>query len=147
MKPYSTNLRERIVAACLAWNASLSQVVARFSVSLSFVNKLLKRQRTSGSLDALAHRVGPCPLLDAAALTQLAACVARQPDATLDELRGHLAASGGPAVGRTTVWKGLQALDLRRKKARSRRRVRHRTGENLAPGLPRSAAGPGRGPV
>ena len=116
MKPYSDDLRERIAAACVAGDSSLGQVAARFSVSLSFVNKLLKRQRTSGTVAALPRRGGPAPLLDAAARTQLAACVARQPDATLDEVRVHLAASGGPAVGRTTVWQALQALDLRRKK-------------------------------
>ena len=119
MKPYSVDLRERIAAACAAGDSSLGQVAVRFSVSLSFVNKLLKRQRTSGSLAALPHRGGPSPLLDAAARTRLAACVAGQPDATLDELRVHLAASGGPAVGRTTVWQGLRALDWRRKKRAS----------------------------
>ena len=116
MKAYSIDLRERVAAACAAPQARIYQVAAQFSVSISFVDKLLRRQRTSGSLAALPHRGGPPPLLDAAARTQLAACVARQPDATLDELRVHLAASGGPAVGRTTVWQGLQALDLRRKK-------------------------------
>lgn len=119
MKPYSEDLRERIAAACAAGNNSLGQVAAHFSVSLSFVNKLLKRQRTSGTLAALPHRGGPAPLLDAAARVQLAACVAQQPDATLDELRVLLAASGGPAVGRTTVWQALQTLDLRRKKRAS----------------------------
>jgi len=119
MKPYSEDLRERIAAACAAGDSSLSQVAARFSVSLSFVTKLRQRQRPSGSLAALPHRGGPAPLLDAAARTHLAACVAQQPDATLDELRVHLAASGGPAVGRTTLWQGLQALNLRRKKRAS----------------------------
>lgn len=94
----------------------MGQVAARFSVSLSFLNKLLKRQRASGSLAALPHRGGPSALLDTAAHGHLAACVASQPDATLDELRVLLAACGGPAVGRTTIWQGLQALDLRRKK-------------------------------
>ena len=116
MNPYSVDLRERVAAACAAGGSSLGQVAARFSVSLSFVNKLLQRQRTGGGVAALPHRGGPAPLLDAAARAQLAACVARQPDATLDELRVLLAASGGPAVGRTTVWQGLRALDLRRKK-------------------------------
>lgn len=116
MKPYSADLRERIAAACAAGDRSLGQIAAGFSVSLSFVNKLLKRQRTSGSLAALPHRGGPAPLLDASARAQLAACVAQQPDATLAELCVQLAASGGPAVGRTTVWQGLQTLDLRRKK-------------------------------
>ena len=115
MKPYSAALRERIAAACAAGDSSLGRVAARFSVSLSFVNKLRQRQRTSGTVALLPHRGGPAPLLDAVARAQLAACVAAQPDATLDELRVHLAAHGGPAVGRTTGWQALQALDLRRK--------------------------------
>jgi transposase len=116
MKPYSEDLRERIAAACAAGNGSLGQVAAQFSVSRSFVYKLLKRQRTGGGLAALPHRGGPAPLLNAAARDQLAACVAQQPDATLDELRVQLVARGGPAVGRTTVWQALQTLELRRKK-------------------------------
>ena len=103
----------------MAGNTSIAQVATRFNVLLSFVNKLLWRQRTSGSLAALPHRGGPGPLLDPAARAQLAACVAMQSDATRDELRLHLAASGGPVAGRTTGWQSLQALDLRRKKRAS----------------------------
>ncbi len=66
MKPYSTDLRERIAAACAAGNGSIGQVAARFSVSLSFVNKLRRRRRTSGAVAALPHRGGPSPLLAAA---------------------------------------------------------------------------------
>jgi len=117
MKSYSTDLRERVVAACAAGDRSIPQVGARFSVSVSFVNKL--RQRTSGSVAALPHRGGPAPALEAGARAQSTARVAQQPDATLDELRAHLAACGGPAVGRTTVWQAWQALDLRRKKRAS----------------------------
>ena len=94
----------------------MGAVAAQFSVSVSFVHKLRRRQRTTGSLAVLPHRGGPAPLLDAAAPAALAACVARQSDATLDELRGQLAAGGAPAAGRTTVWQALHALDLRRKK-------------------------------
>ena len=114
MKSYSADLRERVAATCAAGDHPLGQVAARFGVPLSFVNKL--RQRTTGTVVALPHAGGPAPLLDSTARAQLAACVARQPDATLDELRVLLAASGGPAAGRTTVWQALQALDLRRKK-------------------------------
>ena len=116
VKPYSEDLRERVAAACAVGDRSSSQVAAQFSVSVSFVDKLLKRQRTRGTVSALPHRGGPAPLLDAAAHTQLAACVAQQPDATLAELCLLLAASGRPAVRRTTRWKALQTLDLRRKK-------------------------------
>ena len=112
MKPYSADLRERIAAACAIGGSSLSQAAARFSVSLSFINKPLKRQRTSGGGATLPHRGGPAPLLDTAARAQLAACVAQQPDATPEELRAQLAASSAPAVGRPTAGRGLQALDL-----------------------------------
>lgn len=97
----------------------MGEVAAQFRVSVSFIHKLRRRQRTTGTLAALPHRGGPAPMLDVAARAQLAACVARQPDATLDELRGQLAGGGGPAVGRTTVWQALQTLDLRRKKRAS----------------------------
>ena len=116
MKPYSEDLRERIAAACAVGDSSISQVAARFRVSLSFVNKLLKRQRTSGSVAALPHRGGPAPRLQEADRQRLAACVAAQPDATLAELRQHLVAAGSPAVGQTVLWQTLQQLDLRRKK-------------------------------
>lgn len=116
MKPYSDDLRERVVAACAAGERSVGEVAAQFCVSVSFVHKLRRRQRTTGSLAALPHRGGPAPLLDAAARAELVACVARQPDATLDELRAQLAAAGAPAAGRTTVWQAVQGLDLRRKK-------------------------------
>ena len=52
MKPYSADLRERVAAACAAGDRPLGQVAARFSVSLFFVNKLLKRQRTRGAAPA-----------------------------------------------------------------------------------------------
>lgn len=116
MKPYSDDLRERVVAACAEGGRSVGEIAAQFRVSVSFVHKLRRRQRVTGSAAALPHRGGPAPLLDAAARAELAACVARQPDATLDELRGQLAAAGVAAVGRTTVWQVLQGLDLRRKK-------------------------------
>ena len=116
MKPYSEDLRERVVAACAEGGRSVGEVAAQFRVSVSFIHKLRRRQRATGSVAALPHRGGPAPLLDAPARARLAACVVAQPDATLAELRAQLAAEGGPVVGQTTAWKALQALDLRRKK-------------------------------
>lgn len=95
---------------------TIAQVASRFSVSTSFMEKLLKRQRTSGSVAALPHRGGPAPRLQEADRQRLAACVAAQPDAALAELGQQLVAAGSPAVGQTVRWQTLQALDLRRKK-------------------------------
>ncbi|MGI4972210.1 MAG: hypothetical protein ACRYGH_24985 [Janthinobacterium lividum] len=85
-------------------------------MSSSFVEKLLKRQRTRGGVAALPRRGGPTPRLQEADRQQLLACVAAQPDATLAELGQQLVAAGSPAVGQTVLWQTLQALDLRRKK-------------------------------
>jgi len=48
MKAYSLDLRERVAAACQQPGRSTGAVAAQFSVSVSFVEKLLQRQRTSG---------------------------------------------------------------------------------------------------
>ena len=119
MKAYSLDLRERVAAASQQPGRTIGAVAAQFSVSVSFVAKLLQRQRTSGSLAALAHRSGPAPLLDAPARAGLVACLRQQPDATLDELRAWVAAPGGPVVRVAMMGRGRQALDWRRKKRAS----------------------------
>ena len=118
MKAYSLDLRERVVAARQA-GRSEGEVAGHFSVSVSFVAKLLRRHRTRGSAAALPPGRGPAPDVDAAALAQLTACLRQTPDATLDELRTWLAALGGPAVSRSALGRAVQGLDWRRKKRAS----------------------------
>jgi len=120
MKAYSIDLRERVAAACAEPGATHPAIAARFCVSVSFVEKLLQRQRASGKVAVLPHRSGPAPLLDAAGRAELAACLRQQPDATLDELRVWVAALGGPAVSPATMGRAVQSLDWRRKKRASK---------------------------
>ena len=91
------------MAACGQTGRTLGQVAAQFGVSVSFVDKLLRRHRTTGSLAALPHRGGPAPRLDQQARAQLETCLRQQPDATLEEVRTWLMAAGGPAVSRSAV--------------------------------------------
>ena len=65
----------------------------------------------SGSLAVLRPHPGPAPLLDLPALEGLRACLRRQFDAPLDELRIWLAALGGPSVSPATMVRAVQALD------------------------------------
>jgi transposase len=116
MQAYSDDLRQRVVTAYVTGQSTIGQVASRFAVSTSFVEKLLKRQRTTGSVAALPHCGGPTPRLQAIDRQRLAACVAAQPDATLAELGQQLVAGGSPAVGQTVLWQTLRLLDLRRKK-------------------------------
>ena len=119
MKVYSIDLRERVVAACALPGVRIYQVAAQFRVSISFVDKLLCRQRTTGSVAALPPSGGPAPRLDPAGRAQLLVCLGQQPDATLDEVRAALAAAGGPALSRTAVWRAVESLGWGRKKKAS----------------------------
>lgn len=75
-KPIPNDLRERVVAAYATGQCTIGQVATRFAVSVSFVDKLLKRPRTSGSVAALPPRGGPAPRLQEIDRQRLAACVA-----------------------------------------------------------------------
>src|SRR5712691_1293061 len=90
MGPYSNDLREHIVAAIDRGQYSLRQLADLFSVSLSFLVRLLQRRRATGSVEPKPHRGGPTPKLDAAAVRRLLELVRQQPDATLTELRNRL---------------------------------------------------------
>src|SRR5437588_6820906 len=90
MRPYSNDLRERIVAAIDRGEHSLRQLAHLFSVSLSFLVRLLQQRRATGSLQPKPHRGGPARKLDAAAVRRLLELVRQQPDATLTELRDRL---------------------------------------------------------
>lgn len=121
MQAYSNDLRERVVAAYATGQCTIDQVASRFAVSISFVDKLLKRQRTSGSVAALPAR-WPAPRLQEVDRQRLAACVAAQPDATLAELGQQLVARSWvrPCSG-----KHSNSSIYGAKKESARRRTRH----------------------
>jgi putative transposase len=116
MKPHSQDLREKIIRALEA-GGTQEEVADRFSVSLSFVEKLWRRWRTSGSCSALAHAGGRRRSLEGHE-AGIRKEVARQPDVTLAELCERAAASGARAVCLATMCAELRRLDLPRKKSR-----------------------------
>ncbi len=116
MKAYSDDLREKVAAACQRPGQRQHAVAAQFGVSLSFVAKRLRRQRTSGTVAAKPWNGGPARCLDAAAQAQLVVWVGQQPDITLAELREALQVERGQRVCLSTVWRVLAEHDLRRKK-------------------------------
>jgi transposase len=112
MRAYSTDLRERLVAAVQRGDHSLRQLARLFSVSLSCLVRLLQRQRRTGSVQPAPHAGGPPPKLDEAARTRLRALVRAQPDATLAELRERL----GVSCSLMTIARALRRQRLTRKK-------------------------------
>jgi transposase len=118
MAAYSTDLRERVVAACDEGSMSRSEVAETFGVSVSFITKLLARRRDTGSIAAKPHAGGFAPAPGGRVLRSLAALVKEQPDATLAEFRAGLAARAGVSVSVPVVCRALRALGLPREKSR-----------------------------
>ena len=118
MKPYSRDLREKIVRALGAQDETQEEIAARFAVSTSFVVKLWRRWRETGSAEARPHAGGRSRGLLASEAT-IRRALDRQPDLTLAELCGEVGAGGGAAVSTKTICLELRRLSLPRKKSRS----------------------------
>lgn len=119
MKPYSNDLRRRVVEACESGKYSQGEVAELFQVSLATVKNFLRRKRQTGSADALPHAGGNKPLLDEKARRFIHECVKDNNDLTLDELCRRVKARHRKSVSRPTMSRLLQALNLPRKKSRS----------------------------
>ena len=87
MKTLSLDLRESIVAAYDAGDATREMVAGRFRVSVGMVKKLLQQRRRLGQIGALHHRAGRKPRILPAHREQLRRHLAAKPDLTLVELR------------------------------------------------------------
>lgn len=115
MRAYSMDLPQRVVAACDEGTDTRAEAAERFSVSASWVRRLLQRRRVTGSIAPRPHAGGQKPAFDAEGLERLRQAVADRPDATLTELR----AAVGATCGITAVHGATVALGLTQKKSRS----------------------------
>lgn len=112
MKPYSMDLRERVLADCDA-DLGTEAVAQKYSVSESWVRRLLQRRRDTGEVAPREQRHGPEPSWETQAYAgSLRAAVAETPDATLEEVKQRL----GLAVAISTLWRACAALGLSFKK-------------------------------
>jgi transposase len=87
-------------------------------VTLSFIEKLLKQRRETGSIAPKVRQTPPiAPKLGPAQLAQLQDLVAADNDATLAELQIRLAQQTGISVSISTVDRLLRQLGITRKKS------------------------------
>jgi transposase len=125
MPPYSRDLRRRIIETVERGAGSLGQIATRFLVSISFITRLLRRYRTTGSLDPKPHGGGRPPALGPEQLKRLRALLRNKPDATLEELRQGL----GVDCSTIAIVRALKKLKITRKK-----KVRHAQERDTAEG-------------
>jgi len=121
MKPYSMDLRERVVAACDAREGTREQIAERFGVTDRWIRKLLQRRRETGSMAPFPRNPGRKRALNERQMERLRRLIHKRPDATLQELRTSLRVR----VSIAALHRAVQALDLTFKKSHSRRRSRN----------------------
>jgi transposase len=109
------DLRERVVAACDEGIDTHTEIAERFSVSTSWLRRLLQRRRENGSIEPRPHGGGQKPAFDADGTERLRAAVASRPDATLREL----AQAADVSCSTSAVDRAINKLKLTRKKSRS----------------------------
>ncbi len=119
MKAYSMDLRERVAGACDAGELTREEIAERFSVSETFIRRLLAHRERTGSVAPKPHAGGFKSAVDAGARAVLRELVRGQPDATLAELRDRLAGRTGVSVSVARVCQVLGELRLPRKKSRT----------------------------
>jgi len=118
MRPYSNDLRERVIAALEAGEQSQAEIAETFAVSLPTVEKWWRTWRQTGRRTALPHAGGePRALRVCAALIR--AEVKKRPDVTLEELCARVAEAEGVKASPSMMCRELRRLRLPLKKSRS----------------------------
>ena len=116
MRPYSRDIRIKIIETKINTNESTQQLAERFQVSYSFVNRLLRRYEATNSIDPLPHGGGKPPLINSEQLNIVKKLVEEDNDATLQELCDRLKQKTGIKVSIPTMHRLVQKLNLTRKK-------------------------------
>jgi transposase len=116
MKPYSRNLRTKVVEACENGEGSLRKIANRFSVSLNFVWLLWDRYRKMGSVEPKPHGGGQKLAIAGKDVERFRRLVVKHNDATLTELRDMFFRQTGITVGESTISRTVKRLGLTRKK-------------------------------
>src|SRR4051795_531514 len=112
MTPSSQDLRQRVLDTVRRGEGSWRQIARRFLVSVSFVTRLLRTHRDTGSLEPKPHGGGHPAVLTPEDLERLRALIRQQPDATLQECRQRL----GVSCSTRTISRALGRLGRPRKK-------------------------------
>jgi transposase len=117
MKPYSMDLRERVVSAIEKGDSSFRKVAQRFAASKNCVERWVIQKRTEGHV--VPRKQGGSVSAAMEHKAQLMVIFKEQTDATLAEYCERLFDATGLWVSQSTMCRTFQKLGLPRKKKRS----------------------------
>lgn len=113
-RPYSMDLRERVVAA-IEGGMSTGEAADQFSIGKATAGAWARLKRATGSLAPPKQGKPKGSVLDAHA-DFILGLIEENPDVTLDEIAARLAGERRVVVVRTAVWKFLDRRDMTHKK-------------------------------
>jgi transposase len=117
MKPYSIDLREKVVKAYERGDISIRKLAGRFEVSKAFVQRLLKQKKILGHVQPQKQGGSMKSELEEYSI-QLAQMVENYPDSTLSEYCEYWGETYGSWYSASTMCRALQKEQLTRKKRR-----------------------------
>ena len=104
VRPYSEDIRTRVVQAYLNGEGSQRQLASRFNVSLGFVKNLLKRYRETGSFEPKEPAV-PTSRIDEQSLQLILHLVQDNPLLSLSALCQRVSRQRHLRISRSTMWR------------------------------------------
>ena len=113
-KPYSMDLRERVIAA-VEDGMSTRQAAARFSIGIATAGAWARLKRATGAVRPARQGKPKGSVLDAHG-EFIFGLIEEAPDFTLEEIAERLAQDRAMKVVSTAVWKFLDRHDMTHKK-------------------------------
>lgn len=137
-RPYSDDLRRKLLEAHDRGQVSLAELASRFGVSRGWAWKISAARKRSGQAERPRYRPGPRSRLDRKLLAGL---LARKPDLTLGQLQAAVEKQTGIRFGASYLWRVLRGMDFRLKKSHStpRSETQKRTASGGRSSLKKSA--------
>ncbi len=121
-KPYSLDLRERVLEAYLADEETIEEIAARFDVGRTTVVKWVALYRETGGVAPRETKPGPSSTVTPKQISVLRKIIARRPDLTYDELTQRWNRALGTDRHRSTTVRVVIGLGYTLKKRPSSRR-------------------------
>jgi transposase len=118
-RPFSDDLRRRILESLERDEGSEPELAVRFRVSYGYVKKIRCQQLRTGTMTRVPHRPGRKPKFTEPIRDRLRGWIKHQPDLTLAELQQKLLEDAQLSVSRPSLWMVLKKVGLRLKKSRS----------------------------
>jgi transposase len=115
-RPYSDDLRRKLLEAFDQGKGSLCELADRFGVSLGWAWKVSATRKRTGQIERPSYRPGAKRRIDEQALAGL---LRSHPDATLVELQAELENKTGLRVSTQHLWRVVKRLGFRLKKSHS----------------------------